>query len=288
MMNFQDINGIAIPAGETSMLSMDGMTLWQKMKSRLPYEYQEVEWIQGTGTQYIDTGMYAPLNTDIEVKFQLNSETNGAIFGGRTAQTAQTCTLFYLATAKPPYFRFDRTSQKTVADSNQISIDTESVYEFSYKDNVATITNLTTEESNSVYIGTPSSFTGNPIHLFAVTGGTLFDGKIFGWKYWENGELIQHFIPCYRKSDGEVGMYDLVSEMFFANRGTGEFYCEKPKYKAELEYIESTGTQWIDTGMTIDTASDTVELMFQNTGDTVYKWFFGEHDNNARLGLGTP
>lgn len=59
------------------------------------------------------------------------------------------------------------------------------------------------------------------------------------------------------------------------------------KYKAELAYIESTGTQWLDTGVTINTATDEVEFTFQNTGDTVYKWFFGEHDNNARFGLGS-
>ena len=32
-----------------------------------------------------------------------------------------------------------------------------------------------------------------------------------------------YFIPCYRKSDSEPGMYDLVSKMFFTNAGTGEF-----------------------------------------------------------------
>lgn len=58
-------------------------------------------------------------------------------------------------------------------------------------------------------------------------------------------------------------------------------------YKKELNYLESTGTQYIDTGITINTSTDEVELVFQNMGTQVYKWFFGEHDNNARFGLGT-
>ena len=37
------------------------------------------------------------------------------------------------------------------------------------------------------------------------------------------GFLIYDFIPCYRKSDNVAGMYDLVSEQFFTNVGTGEF-----------------------------------------------------------------
>lgn len=65
-----------------------------------------------------------------------------------------------------------------------------------------------------------------------------------------------------------------------------EILWKKPKYKVELEYLESTGTQYIDTGATINTATDTVELVFQATDTTIYKWFFGEHDNDARFGLG--
>ena len=54
-----------------------------------------------------------------------------------------------------------------------------------------------------------------------------------------------------------------------------------------LTHIESSGTQWIDTGYTINTNTDIVEFVFQNVGSTIYKWIMGEHDNNARFGLGT-
>lgn len=66
-----------------------------------------------------------------------------------------------------------------------------------------------------------------------------------------------------------------------------EILWQKQKYKRELAYLESTGTQWIDTGVTINTATDEVGLVFQNMESVVYKWFFGEHDNNARFGLGS-
>ena len=59
------------------------------------------------------------------------------------------------------------------------------------------------------------------------------------------------------------------------------------KYKRELLYLEGTGTQWIDIGTTINTATDEIEFVFQNKESTIYKWFFGEHDNNARFGLGS-
>ena len=63
--------------------------------------------------------------------------------------------------------------------------------------------------------------------------------------------------------------------------------CALTKNYTELEYLESTGSQYIDTGYTINTSIDEVEIEIQGITTTVYKWFFGEHDSNARFGLGS-
>ena len=39
----------------------------------------------------------------------------------------------------------------------------------------------------------------------------------------ENGDFIADLIPVRRHSDGAIGMYDTVTETFFANSGTGDF-----------------------------------------------------------------
>ena len=36
-------------------------------------------------------------------------------------------------------------------------------------------------------------------------------------------KLIRNLIPCYRKLDGIIGMYDLVSDVFYTNSGNGTF-----------------------------------------------------------------
>jgi hypothetical protein len=46
---------------------------------------------------------------------------------------------------------------------------------------------------------------------------------IYAHKIWENGTRVQDFVPCYRKADGVIGMYDLVTDTFFTNAGTGTF-----------------------------------------------------------------
>ena len=39
----------------------------------------------------------------------------------------------------------------------------------------------------------------------------------------KDGVLMRDMIPCYRKSDGEVGMYDIVTGKFYTNTGKGTF-----------------------------------------------------------------
>ena len=61
-------------------------------------------------------------------------------------------------------------------------------------------------------------------------------------------------------------------------------------YDAEVEFLESTGTQWIDTGYSFNSATDKVELVFELLTTTPdYKWVFGAYDatgNQYRLAIG--
>lgn len=46
-------------------------------------------------------------------------------------------------------------------------------------------------------------------------------GKVYEMKFYENAILKNHLIPCYRKSDGVIGFYDLVTQLFRKNAGSG-------------------------------------------------------------------
>ena len=57
-----------------------------------------------------------------------------------------------------------------------------------------------------------------------VAGDTrTFSGKIYHNKIAISGSIIRYFVPCYRKSDSVIGMYDLVNNQFYINAGTGTF-----------------------------------------------------------------
>ena len=47
--------------------------------------------------------------------------------------------------------------------------------------------------------------------------------KIYKLIFTANGVKEANFIPCYRKTDNEIGMYDTVEETFYTNQGTGKF-----------------------------------------------------------------
>ena len=38
-----------------------------------------------------------------------------------------------------------------------------------------------------------------------------------------DGTPIRNFVPCYRKSDNVIGLYDTVEGVFYTNAGTGSF-----------------------------------------------------------------
>ena len=97
------------------------------------------------------------------------------------------------------------------------------------QDNAITIL----KDKNIVYIDgvqrithTAQTFTC-PVNLYlfkinSANGGnhnsytTMYYAKI-----WDNGTLIRHYIPCYRKYDNVIGMYDLVNSTFV--EGVGVF-----------------------------------------------------------------
>lgn len=47
--------------------------------------------------------------------------------------------------------------------------------------------------------------------------------RFFSFVLYDNNEEVLNLFPCYRKSDGKPGMYDIVNRRFYTNDGTGEF-----------------------------------------------------------------
>lgn len=95
-------------------------------------------------------------------------------------------------------------------------------------------TNGTFSMTSNLYL-LGQNYNGNP--RFNITNGV--SRKVGKFSYYnKNDELVCDLIPCYRKSDGEIGMYDLVTKNFLTNAGTGSF--SKGNNKNEYCIIVST------------------------------------------------
>lgn len=192
------------------------------LKRILPDEYQQVEYLEGTGTQYIDTGVMPSNNTNIELKYKYTttdlSSSNSRVFGSRGSGSSDRC--FYIGLNNTRwYINYNNVSNYSLGidwgevDTN-IHILKNNGGAF-YFDDVNVIT-------------FPSgTFTGayNAIMFGANSKGTILasQSRVYYCKIYNNSTLIRDFVPCYRKTDSVAGMYDLANNVFYTNAGIGTF-----------------------------------------------------------------
>lgn len=211
--------------------------------ANLPSGYRQVEYIQSSGTQYVDTGFQPNGNTRVICDFQITKEydSSRAIFGARTSGTSQVYVLFHIGTNS---FRNDYYGNiETIAVTNELARMT-----------VDKNKNVTTLDGNTQTYTAVTTSTPYNLFLFACnyTGEVRYLAyvKIYSCQIYDNGTLVRNFVPCINPSS-VVGLYDTVNAKFYDNSGTGVFTAGRKVYKesevAKLEYIESDGSQYVDT-----------------------------------------
>lgn len=179
--------------------------------SQLPTEYQEVEYIQSSGTQYIDTGFVVNKSDSYVLEID-------GLFPSQ-AQVYQGCN---------GYMQFFVSSKYGINNESSISVGNRDTVRIAYANQTATLTvNGSQVESKSW-----ASYNGANVKLGVLRmgdtnngwfNGGAASGTIYGYKLWKDEVLVSDCIPCYRKSDNIVGLYDLVNGVFYTNAGTGNF-----------------------------------------------------------------
>ena len=186
---------------------------------RLPGAYTELEYLQGTDTQWIDTNYFPNNNTGIKTKIQFDSIENNhaSIFGGATSGN-RGFECFHWDSVVVCYYGATGLSTTPVNLNDFLEIDWNK-NRFNYKVNNGDVasrilsTQTFTEQSKMVLFG-------------LSRGGTVVaksNIKMYYFKLYDNNELIHNFIPARRNSDNKLGMYDTVTKTFFTNAGTGTF-----------------------------------------------------------------
>lgn len=187
---------------------------------QLPSGYQQIEYIESTGTQYIDTGLKGTNNTEVELDIQyVDTETSNStrLFGARTGQSKAIFIGSLQATTSSFYVNFNSTN---FSSANTLGLGR---HKIELKDNTVYV------DGAAIYnnLNTSTEFTTdyNLILAGANTSGTIASAKAkyFGCKIWDNGVLLRDFIPAYRESDGAIGMYDVVNNVFYTSASSEQF-----------------------------------------------------------------
>lgn len=185
----------------------------------LPSGYKRREYIQSSGTQYIDTGFKPNNNTKVVIDFELTENTgkHQIIFGARSSSSSEQYVLGFAGHRSPAVWRSDFGSNQVTFSSNLT---------WSGNHNATKNGNICTLDAESV-TNTASTFesTVNLLICAGNTGGNVDNytkAKVYSCKIYDNGTLARDFIPC-KNASGVVGLWDDVNSVFYQNAGSGTF-----------------------------------------------------------------
>ena len=201
--------------------------------ARLPKEYQEVEYIQSSGTQYIDTGFTPNQNTHVIAEMEYVSHTNQTcgLFGVGVTSTEVYEVYHYNGKYTFHYGATSYTATATVTTGKKMLIDV-SGQQATISVNGAIVSVTPSEVATFTSAGTMY------IHALHRSNGAgyLSITKTCSFKIYDNDTLVKDFVPCYRKADNVAGLYDTVNDVFHTNAGTGAFTVGPA-----INYIPVTG-----------------------------------------------
>ena len=188
--------------------------MWQKAQSGLPEGYTALEYIQSSGTQYIDTGRKLTQDSDITIDFRIvEINRNAGIFGSRESALKNNLTLFQ--TTQPNAFTVDfseyqkhrftmtSSSERTKIRMNKTGVWVNDILKKSWSD----VANFETPTNGLIFDVGNNNWTNNKavMRLYSYTDGDA-----------------QWLVPCL-DANGVPCLYDLIGKTALYNLGTGSF-----------------------------------------------------------------
>lgn len=190
--------------------------LWQ---NRFRRQYTPKWYLQSTGTQYIDTGIKSQVGIKIEMDFE--PEQNGQVWCGshfNSPNMSLLCksdgTWGYVVDATIYYgnssvqLQRQKVSFEMNSSSQNIKVNGSTV--LSSSKSISGVSNA------NLYL-----FCRNESSISSLTKASM---KLYEAKIYLDGTLLRHFIPVL-DTDNVACLYDLVSQEYFYNIGTGNFNC---------------------------------------------------------------
>lgn len=204
------------------------------LRDKLPYflKYAQkksdepifVEYLESTGGQYIDTGVFPDNTYTFDSSVALTQEKYNCVYWGvRSEGNWETLNKqCYLNSNLASGTGINRLvclySTSALKSENWSSGIEPAVYE---KYELTGMTVVPTMEKMTY-----------PVILFGLNNiGSINTAigmcRIYRWTAYSNGKTVMDLRPCLHHQTGEPCMYDMVSKKYYMNQGTGEFKYEK-------------------------------------------------------------
>ena len=195
-------------------------------------EYTKLEYIGSTGTQYIDTEYVFKNKPKVTGDIMVTSGYDRDIMG--TPLNIPGCFIIDFSNTTL-YYRYSSTSFTQMNTRAQVN----NWYNMEFSDKVIV---------DGVEKGTIANydFSSNTQSFLIGKGRNFGFARFKEIKMYDGNELVRDLVPCYSESKDEAGMIDIINGKFYPSMTDIDFI--HPPYKdMELQYIETTGTQYIDT-----------------------------------------
>lgn len=205
---------------------------WVLFSTPIPNDYQPVEYLESTGTQYLNTP-FKPDETDTfahEVKFTKTATQDEAYLMGTGATSASGDSARYNLQVngggEEMWWNIGPTTETLVGPMITNNIIYTAITTIS-PDSISMKVNGTQYGPESCQVVEPTA----TVDLFGrannknntIANAKVAKCRIYYWKIYDENGLVHNFEPCYRKSGSVAGMYDGVTSTFLTNAGTGTF-----------------------------------------------------------------
>lgn len=178
---------------------------WWIEQRNIPKEYTQVEYLESSGTQYIDTGI---LHKNLIVEYEaLTTETSSA-------------SQIFLATSVSSNWVGWRAGRPSCWAGINVNATKRRKYKATYTSTDITLMDIETGLTDT----TLNNYIDKTLYLFSYPSSQYPSyTQLFSCKMYEGTTLVRNLVPCKRNSDNVLGMYDTVSGNFLTNAGTGTF-----------------------------------------------------------------
>ena len=198
-----------------------GQYVWRRVpvQDGTPLGYVKLDYLESSGTQYVNTGIIPNQNTRVVCDFQfVGTGVYQFAFGSRTSSSSgdRFAFMYYGAdsTLRSDYYSDAKYFSKNIDGLARHTVDK--------KGNICTIEGETVTNTSTNITGT------YPMFMFALNNGGIPTDfatmRIWSMKVYSGDILVADLTP-HMNINGRLGYYDSVNNVFHESEGSGDLTC---------------------------------------------------------------